>query len=995
MPLIAVASDKFAAGVGNPAGKLARPVYAQLELGEALRRVWNTDAHCVCYTLPADHPLVDGGRQPRLTKLAPPELLAVTTLQVILVDADNPGHQLWDDELRAAAMAAYERVEIPFGVYHTTKGARFVVLLREPVPVLEAEPLIRRALSIFDAAGIAADYAARDWTRHFRLPNVRRAGKPFVSPHVDLARLAPVTLEPLSVPARAPVSRPRRAPAPELPWTPTLADHWQARARQLGSVIREHAQPGTRHVVFLAVAGALLAKGVPAEHVPELTRLAAIASASADPAHHETSARNTVTRYLAGHTVTGLRELVTGWPHVADAVHNALADALDVHLREQAATAPVVPVAPLAETTAALEHTIARAPDGLTVVVAECGLGKTAAAQRVAATRASSREPRKRAPAQTKTAISVDKNELAVQIAEDLARAGIPARRVFGPLSVLDPVTREPVCQFHAKALPLVEGGQSVKWEFCEGRGKYRCPAYEGCRAREGEELYGPELEGRPRVTVGTHALLGELDASAGSTGLLVIDEPPPLLETMMLGEGDVDLALRNVDSFARDYAEAMRPVLLALRDWAARPDMSFGDLTDTLDPPPTHDEDGTPITRPPLRFDAARACRADIVLARTLGAASRTLRALHRAMTDGEASVRLEDEPFRIVVTAPRPDLSAALRREGAVVAMDANADLHLPAFAKVVGYDPPVHRFLAADGAPIERTMLRCGTATRRAWLAHGRVVLDTGLVAAIRGVVAWAKACAATLGRPVRLGIITMRVVELLLRGAFGEDVLAAWTAARQKTGVLEAAKGELGTLFDVPEIAPPILLAHYGATRGLNRFKDVDALATIGDPWPNLGTVQAEIAYLGITDDDTRAEAQCQAELEQAHGRLRTVHRRVPGFALHVGRVLPGGSGWRAPSPVTMASLPGGRPAAGAPMPADELAGIVAALGGNRGAARALGCSPATVSRYLAGRGVPPAVSASLRALAIGVSGSGGDPETPIERRILIGVSGSPS
>lgn len=984
--LVAVAPDKFAVAVGSPraVSRPPRPAYAQLELVDALTRVWNTDAHLVSYVLPEDHRLVASRRQPRLAKQAPADVLAATLFTTVFVDVDNPGHAKWTPELHDAALAAYAEIPLPFGVYHTAKGARLILPLVSPVPVLEAEPLIRRALTMLDAYLPGVDHSAKDWTRHFRLPNVRREGQPFVTPYIDLSRMQPVTLEPLVIPSRARPTRSRREPLPPIPFTPTVAEHWQARARHVGNVVRATVPPGTWHDLFLAIAGAMLQRQTPPEHVPELVRLAAVAANSGNPSHHEVSARDSVSRYLAGQPVTGARDLAVRWPAVGDAVHDALADAA----RIVAPPVPSAPTSPLAATTTALEETIARAPDGLSVIAAECGLGKTHAAQRVAAARATAKRPTaKRAPAQTKTAISVDKNELAVQIAEDLAAQGVAVRRVFGPLSVLDPRTREPVCKFANRALPLVEGHQSVTWEFCLGRGRYKCEYYDTCPARDGEQLYGPVATAdpdapfskppAPRVTVGTHALLRELDASAGSTGLLVVDEPPPLLEALTITTEDIKLALQNVKAFERTYAEAMTPVLHALQNWSST-DYTFEDLTDTISAPPTVDpETGRKLTRPPMRAETMYACRADVVVARTIGATSRVLHALHRAMTSTDARVRLEEEPARIVIVAPREDLATALRREGAVVAMDANADLHLPGFAKVVGYDPPLHRFTANDGAPVERTMLRSGAATRRTWLSHGRLVLDTGLLSAFRAVAAWHRECSERLGRPARLGIISIRLVELVVRAAQGEDVVREWVAAKQRgpayTETVDALKGIL-------DLTQPIATAHYGATRGLNRLAGVDCLATLGDPWPNLGDVQAEAAYLEVDWED-RADAVASAELEQAHGRLRTVHRKVPGFALHIGRVVPGGSGWRAataPSsdapPVRLDALQGGRPLAGAPMPGPELRALVEALGGARGAARAVGCSHQSVLRYLAGAGVPPGVASTLRRLGKEVHGT---------------------
>jgi len=911
--LIAVARDKFAKGDG-PA------VYEQVELVEALERVYRSDAHLVGYVVG------DGPMQSRLTKSSATDQAVTTT---VFVDVDNPGHAPWTPEATAAALERYRALPLPAGVYHTAHGARFVLPLASPVPVLEAEALIRRALTTFAEAGVAVDWAARDWTRHFRCPHVVRAGRAFTSPLVDLSRMRPVELEPLDLPAPERAPRARRA-ARVIPFTPTLAAHWQARAEVIG---RAACAPGALHALYLAVAGALLAKGIPPEHVPELVRLAAMAGGSTDPAHHARSAEDTVRRWAGGASVTGMRELSVRWPAVADAVHDALADAVVVHVAEVPPPSDPPPAAlTLEETTAALERAIAHAPDGATVIVAECGLGKTFAAQRVAKQRA---ERRKRL--QSKTSIAVDKNELALQIARDLERDGVPVRRLFGPLSVRG-ADGELACKYASRALPLVNGGQSVRWEFCEGRGRYRCEHYDTCPAKDGEV-------GEGKVTVGTHALIAELDAAAGSTGLLVIDEPPPALEAFTFKVDDVDVALGHLAYFDRAYAAAMGPVLLALRAWD-NPDVIFDDLAASLERPPPD------MAKPPLLHYAVRQCKADVRLATNLGAASHVLRSLYRAMTDAEATVRLELEPTRVVVTSPRPELARALRREGAVVLLDANADVQLPAYAKLLAYTPPVHRFTAPDGAPIDRTMLRCGSATRRSWLAHGRLVTDTGLLVALRAVRAWYP------GGTV--GIITMRQVEIAIAAALGRDhSTAGWGSSAKHLAEVAAEVREALEGVDIVE------LAHYGATRGLNRMANVDCLVTLGDPWPSVSDAQAEATYLGDEAGwEDRLEAKCRAELEQAHGRLRVVHRTRPGFALHVGRVLPGGSGWAS---ARTESLAGGRPRAGAPMPPSELAEAIQRAGGVRALARAVGCAAGTISKYQAGRGVPPAVASLIRAL----------------------------
>jgi len=151
-------------------------------------------------------------------------------------------------------------------------------------------------------------------------------------------------------------------------------------------------------------------------------------------------------------------------------------------------------------------------------------------------------------------------------------------------------------------------------------------------------------------------------------------------------------------------------------------------------------------------------------------------------------------------------------------------------------------------------------------------------------------------------------------------------------------------------------------------GLNFMKGVDALATLGDPWHQLGDIQNETAYLGIDDKWTnRLEDLCRAELEQAHGRLRTIHRTKPARALHVGNILPSGRAWTDGS-VEIRWSKGGRPRVNDTLiPQDELRAIVKKLGGQRAVARLLGCSHVTIGRYLKGARMDSATVDRIRSL----------------------------
>ena len=952
-------------------GRAVADAYEVMDLREALERQYETDAHLVTY-------VVDGAtRQPRINKPGLPYFDRPVHTTTFMCDVDNPGHAEWNDALRAEAARQWDTVPelASCGVYHTLHGRRIVQPLTDPIPAARAEPYLRRWLLALESAGIPVDWSCRDWTRHFRLPHVRRGGRFLLSPLVALDRMRPIALDPLPEPPALPpyVRRPPAAAAP-LAWSHDVPPHWEQRAIAIAKAIRTSVTDHW-HEMYLALGGALLARQCPPERLPAVILWIAAAAGSAKAWSHGSSARGTARRYVQRLEVTGHRTLRSRWPAVAEAVEAVAATRQEARLLGQRQPLPTAP--PLAESIAALTAAIRDAPDGLTVISAECGMGKTAAALEVATERAAkpyatSGATGERAPSQSKTAISVDKNALAVQVTADLRARGAAVRRIFGPLSVL----REdgtPECRLHEVALPLVQGGQPIQWVLCR-----ECEHRDVCRAKDGVD--GPD---HARITVGPHALLGQLDSAAGSAGLLVIDEPPPALETTVLGRRDFADARDRLGAFEDRYGVAMRPIVEAFDRWidVAHADAPIEAVEALRLAAPAADAaalvegvkgslpEERPSRAPPLRRADVYVAKKSVLYARQLGNASRVLGALQRALvTSDRAVMRVEHrkQVAALVITTPCAELTAALQRQGAAVVIDANAALHLPVFEKLVGYAPRFHAFAAADGAPVTRTLLRW-SATRRAWLPRGDIALEA-VAPALRAAMAWA----AEQPDCTRLGIITMRLVRLHLEAAWRPDAMlppelleGSAEKAREILGpVLRGWKGEIS-------------FGHYGAVRGLNSMADVDALITLGDPWTNVGDGRNDALFLGLeARGDARLEAACRAELEQAHGRLRAVRRTRPGRALHVGSMLPSGYGWTA-GVVDIRTMKPGPARAETAMAVGELAERVKALGGARAAARAIGSSHVAVLNYCAGRRpVPASVAESLRAPAGYRSGGNG-------------------
>jgi hypothetical protein len=711
----------------------------------------------------------------------------------------------------------------------------------------------------------------------------------------------------------------------------------------------------------LHLAGALLGRRVPAEQVPALVAEAVLAAGWPRDRIDEfrTAAVDTVRRWADGSPVAGLSALPSE-------VREAIETATDVRRAELAAraAAPLRSLPVLQDTTRLLEETIRSAPEGLSVIQAGCGLGKTHAARIIAAERAARGGAHK---PNTKTAISVDKHELAIQVTADLQAAGIPVLRLFGTNSVKGPYDGFE-CRFRASAAALAEGGQSARRLYCP-----TCEYKSECAAQDGQE--GPS---DARVLVGPHALLAELDAGVGKTGLLFIDEPPLPVDDDVFDLDMLVLAERNLgEHFERRYAAAMAPALRAVSEWTehgrTRESGPLGRAFEGgIDPEllerafdATGEVDALENVRvalpekqtaPPLDSRSVILSRRILPLAQKLGKTSHVLRSIHRALTKpGFSAAVYESAAGRhLAITGVSRVLETALTREGRVIVAAADAGLYLEAYAGVVGYPPAFRQFVAPDGAPIARTMI-VTRATRSKWAGEDSAPIEN----AARWVAAWALEKTET--RTV--GVVTFQIKKAAVRRALE----AAAPAIRWEVG-------------------------HYGGLRGLDKWKDFDAVCTLGDPRPNLDHVAREIGAVSEDANErqiARSDERAAAELEQAHGRLRTVHRTRPGRALHVGALLP--SGWH--EPIELRSPPEGRPRRA---PAPGIAGLIDAAGGQRATARGLGVHHTTVGRWLTGEGTPNA--AQLDALRLAGSerhrpteDAKGGALTPTYRNIYEGVS----
>ena len=1005
---------------------------ATLALRDALTRTFRTDAMLVGYAVyTADGALVTNA--PRVNKggLAWMEREGYRLkFNCLFADIDNPplpgqkAHGPWTPDLRARQRELWETVPAlqTAGCYFGGGGWRAVQPLTEPAPIELAEGYLLDWQDELRAAGVDVDVRCKDWTRLYRAPYALRDGTIYCLEPPQLDRMVPVTRP---APTRRTTTPRARAGSPRPTFTmpegfaeAPPSDWPSARVARVATAVRQVAT--NWHDLFLALAGALLDRGVAPRDVPALCGAVSIATGADDRTGDRVdSARSTVACAAGGAPYTGDAALRSRWPEVAAALDQAAGSVATARLR-RAHAAPTLPVVDLdaARTEIATQFDLLTGDTALppTMIKAPPGTGKTrggvGCAQKLKAITS-----KQDVADGNRWAWSVPDHELGTEVVATARDLGVPVARILSPLA--HRTNGAPTCIHHEAATPLVAGGQSVEREFCEGRGKQPCERAATCPARDGYEG-----DRHANLVVGPHALIGALDAYAGTNGLLVIDEPGEVVRNDVVTLDNLDTALRYLDAFVDVYQGAIGPALAALRAWVATDapadetvlledairrsaqGLPVEALASAVDPETAPENLGDAVLdaakkaiaedarskAPPIRWSQMAVARRSPGRAAELGAASRVLDLLWRCLHAPKSArpilrVEGQGEDRRAVLTRLDEAFVHANLRQGPVVTLDANADLRAPAVAKVLGFEPTLVSLRVKDRAPVSRTVIACATATQRAWLPGGVPDWHGGILGAVRTMVAWANEDRTTRS----LAVFTWAAIEAALAHAWeptAEEPLAFWKGRGLPRRSLDHAR----------EILAPILrgfrgalrTGHYFDLRGKNTFADCDACFTLGDPRPNLGAARDTCGFLGLLDEGY-LDARAAAELEQAHGRLRTIQRTSPARMGHYGSVLPGG--WAGAS-VEFREAVGGRPRVVAAMAADEFIAARLQLGmGVREFARALGRSPSSVVRWEKGEGdgggIPEKIAAAVRALVLSV------PETPIYLSSKTGVSGTAS
>lgn len=562
-------------------------------------------------------------------------------------------------------------------------------------------------------------------------------------------------------------------------------------------------------------------------------------------------------------------------------------------------------------------------PGRLAVANPPAGSGKTRAAVQVVA--ASS------APA----VYAVPTHELAGEVTERFEAVGVVAERRRGILRVLRS-DGSPACAKHERARALVDAGGSIWRQLCPS-----CEHRKGCPARRRDP--------GQRVVVAPHALAdAALDADDGEERpTLVVDESPELLTTMTLSRSDLDDGIRLLGSrlVDREWAESFEAWPRALRVAVDDPEHDLVGACARVDDDARRrrEESGIlawaralplpnaeRVRSGDLRLDAEPVWRRDLELlaldADAYADAMRATRIFRALLAAAQDPTRIAWRSSGLAVHVDTPEARTLLR--GGAVLLDATPPLDiLRALCTRAGVGLMTMTLRVPDGAPVRRDILYSANASRSK-LAPGRRV-EVGLVEPL---------IVRALGRVpegARALLVTHKPIADALRRGELREVLAG--------------------RVHVPED-----VAHYGAVRGIDRWRDHDACITVGDPWPEIGAARERARVLGI-DPDAHARDAARSELTQAHGRLRDPSRSHPAIHVHVGALAP--FGWTTAN-ATIEVRGAGRPRRTGPVTPVELLGFVQARGGQRAAALALGIPRRSLREYLAGRAVPPEVASRV-------------------------------
>lgn len=591
------------------------------------------------------------------------------------------------------------------------------------------------------------------------------------------------------------------------------------------------------------------------------------------------------------------------------------------------------------------------------------GAGKTQCVVQIA---------QERAARGLRTAILTPTNKLADQIVREIRKDGTLCGQEGSPLAVLDDLG-VPVCIHLGVGQGLAHGRYLMRKDLCRvgaKNGQGGCSEIAQCSAMSRTR------SSKAQILVAPHQHAESTVEFLENDGLLVIDETPVLVDVKSLNQEKLKHALANASTFRNSHQVRylLSAVLEGLGHAPQDLQSAFKMGAATLDSAETSARrmNGRPDFGGPFQVNAIRSRSwmaslrekqphfvpdlvetvvsklrdaGDATTSERIGSSAETIGAIiETLMNNGHSAL---DQGVLSVANVPS-HTRAMLLYPGHVVILDATHDPEeLAGVAAKIG----------AEGFDTQEQAIEDGSEIRRIIIARAHMsrkyVIDSlgkpiwvnekgvGLLSSVRAVIDIAIGTAGALS----LALVSIKRVA--------DDIQEHWEGlgdCRELRDVLKRWRDHGGTLE----------IGHYFSLRGLDSMKHCDVLATLVDPWLNMGSFKLRCEVLGLKEHfNLQYLKACEAELEQAHGRFRIPWRRKPGLLIHCGRQIPESWGRE----VEVSRIPPGRTRAERN---PETASLLRLWRAERGlsirkAATMLGVSKSTLGRYEDGKqGVPSAL-----------------------------------
>ena len=573
--------------------------------------------------------------------------------------------------------------------------------------------------------------------------------------------------------------------------------------------------------------------------------------------------------------------------------------AVESHTRSEPAPPPAsgpVPRLHSAEEATAAIRAALRSPTPMVVVRSTTGAGKSAELRAWLATEATSDKP---------AAMIVPTHRLGEQTQAGLLSLGVSSARPVGVARSRLPVVQGEgahACIHHEAADLLARAGGRVREELCS-----ECPARKHHPSGGECPAYADGSTDAPVVVLQQTLLASVLrqaaadlenpstDTDKAPVALVVVDELPPLVARVPWAAAEQARKHNLTAEMAPAAFDALGPLLASVRRRAtalsARPltlrellalDLAGADVETALAEARTVDPGALWNRSLPVRL--ARLSLAPdtrgYALARLTAAAdfSELLQVLIEAAHEPDRPLlwpagATDTAGPTLAALAPwvrqvRPFLAAG----GRLRLLDATA----PSEAlRHLWPELELHSIEVRDAPQVRRRVLIWQHGARGRHCSPDRSLIPDQVRGPLRRLAAVAVEINAR-----KIGVLTHKPLA---------DALRAWLADREADPSKPAPAWCPDELRRLVDDGAEIIPGHFGAHRGLDLWAGCDLLATMGDPWPNLGAAAIEAGVLGIKGVDPQAWAleQTRAELVQAWGRARAVHRTSPVLVVHFG------------------------------------------------------------------------------------------------------------